>query len=80
MEKIDVRQLMEDPEKGREFIRKGMLLDVKAAIYTLNQVLQSSEMQDAYVESQWRRFVAFYEKQKAEPSLFDLPKVDRHAV
>lgn len=69
MEQIDVKQLLEDPEKGREFIRKGLVLDVKAAIYTLNQVLQSPEMQDAYVESQWRRFVEFSERERLAPEL-----------
>lgn len=66
MEKFNVQQFLNDPVKGKEVIRKGLEQDLKCAIYTLNEVLKTPDMFDAYAESVWTRYVAFYEKEKAQ--------------
>lgn len=76
MEKLDVRQFLNDPVKGKEVIRRGLEQDLKCAIYTLNEVLKSPVMFDAYTESVWTRYMSFYEKEKAQGDLFVEPKVN----
>lgn len=70
MEKIDVRQLMEDPARGKAIIREGLEKDLKCAIYTLNEVLKTPDVFDAYCEAYWVRLVGFYEKSKDQVEMF----------
>lgn len=69
-QKLDVRQFLNDPVEGKRVIRQGLEQDLKCAIFTLNEVLKSQVMFDAYVESVWTRYMAFYEKDKAQADLF----------
>lgn len=73
MEKIDVRELLSDPAKGKVQIREGLERDLKCAIYTLNEVLKTPVVFDMYCEAYWTRLVGFYEKQKNQVDMFIPP-------
>lgn len=66
---VDVRALLENPDKAREILRNGLVLDLKCAMHTLGTVLNTPSILDLYVEEYWRRYVKFYEAQKAQPEL-----------
>lgn len=70
MEKnVLVSQLIEDPDKGRDYIRQNMLMDIKSAVNTLQMLATNKALQDVYVEELWRRWVAFYESEKRQPEI-----------
>lgn len=71
-EKLDVRQFLNDPVEGKRVIRQGLEQDLKCAIFTLNEVLKSQVMFDAYVESVWTRYMSFYEKEQADKAQAEL--------